>query len=176
MKDMPLHWSIDTHSISQTPAAFSYEANAQERDALKLFASAEEVTAFRAQVKVAPGAGGRFKVSGRLQASLVQSSVVDLEAVPSTVEQDFNVEYWPAEAIEDAGPDSAPFDADPPEAIVAGKIPIGEFLCELFAVSVEPYPRNPDDTFEWTSPHPEPETSPFATLAQLKPQKPPKEE
>ncbi len=175
MKDLPLQWSIDTYSVAHAAASFSFEASAQELDALKRYASVEEVTGFKAQVKVSPLAGERFRVSGRLQARLVQSSVIDLESVPATIEEDFSAEYCPAEAIAEGSPDAIPFEADPPEAIVAGKIPIGAFLSELFLTAIEPYPRNPDDTFEWTSPHPEPETSPFASLAEFKPKKPPED-
>ena len=82
---------------------------------------------------------------------MVQASAVNLDPVPSSIEESFSVEYWPAESIGDAGRD-APFETDPPEPIVAGHIPIGRLLCELFVLSLDPFPRNPGDIFEWTPP------------------------
>ncbi len=82
------------------------------------------------------------------------------------------MEYWPAGSIADA--ERAPIDTDPPEPLESGRIPIGKLLCELFAVSIDPYPRNEGDSFAWTPPQTEPETSPFAALAHFRPAKAPK--
>ncbi len=176
MTPLPLDWSVDINSVANAPSVFCYEASARELDALKRYAEVEDLTSFSARVKIAPLPGGRFRASGTLQASVVQSSVVDLEAVPSSIEESFSVDYWPGESIGNAGEEAAAFDADPPEPITGGRIPVGELLCELLLVSIEPYPRNEGDTFDWTPPHPEPETSPFAGLVHLKPRKAPKEE
>jgi len=175
MHTTPLQWSVDIASVAHAPAVFCYEASAAELDALKRYAEVEDLTSFKARVKIVPLPGGKFKASGTLQASVVQSSVVDLEAVPSFIEENFSVEYWPADAIGDAGEEAAPLDADPPEPIAGGKIQVGALLCELLAVSIDPYPRNEGDSFEWTPPRPEPETGPFAGLARFRPLKTPEE-
>ena len=176
MNELPLHWSIDTNPIVNTPAVFDFEAAPSELRALKDYAEVEDISSFKAHVKAAPLGSGKFRVSGTFQAQVVQSSVVDLSAVPSTIEESFSLEYWPADLIAGAPEEAAPFDADPPKPIVGGHIPAGELLCELLAVSINPYPRNEGDSFEWTPPHPEPETSPFAGLARLKPPKAAQEE
>ena len=62
-----------------------------------------------------------------------------------------------------------------PEPIVAGRIPAGALLSELFTLALDPYPRNPDDKFDWTPPQAEPEPGPFARLVLLKPGGPPDE-
>jgi hypothetical protein len=172
MKSLPLQWSVDINKVSRTtPAIYSYEAGSGELEAIKDYAGIEDLTNFKAQVEIAALAGGRFRVSGTLSASLVQASVVDLKAVPSHFSESFSVEYWPAEALGGAEGDAVPFDADPPEPIAGGRIPIGELLCELFLVSIDPYPRNEGDSFEWKPARNEPEASPFAGLAQLRPGK-----
>jgi hypothetical protein len=174
MNETPLDWSVDTGPLAHSPADFAYEANAKELDALKRYAGLEDLTAFTARFKISPLSGGKYRASGTLEASAVQASVVNLEAVPSSIEESFSVEYWPAESIPDADP-GAPLEADPPEAIVAGHIPIGLLLCELFVLSLDPYPRNPEDKFEWTPPPAGADVSPFAGLAQLKTHKTPEE-
>jgi len=167
MNELPLHWSVEAAPLEHA-AAFSFEARAQELEALKRYAGVEDLTSFKAEVKVSPLTGGRYRVSGTLRASLVQSSVVDLSAVPSSLEETFSVEYWPAGSIEDAAGEAIPLNADPPEPLDGARIPIGAFLSELFAVSIDPYPRNEGDNFEWNPPSPEADASPFARLAHLR--------
>lgn len=174
MSETPLQWSIGTVEVAQEPAVFSYAATPAELEALKRYAGVEELTAFSAKVRVAPLSGGKFRASGTLKASAVQASVVDLKPVLSSIEESFTVEYWPAEAIGDS--EDMPLDADPPEPVVAGRIPIGAFLCELLAVSIDPYPRNEGDAFEWEPPQASAKPSPFASLAQLRLQKDGKED
>lgn len=174
MDGPPLHWSVDITSAAHSPLDFSYEANAKELDALKRYAGIEAVTGFTARLELSPLAGGRYRVSGSLQASVVQASTVNLEPVHSSIQESFSVEYWPAEAIGEALED-APFDADVPEPIVAGRIPAGALLSELFTLALDPYPRNPDDKLDWTPPQAEPEPGPFAKLVLLKPGGPPDE-
>lgn len=168
MNTPPLQWSVDTGLLAHSRADFSYEANAKELDALKRYARIEDVTGFTAQVKIVSFAGGRYRASGTLQAGVVQASVVNLEPVRSSIQESFSVEYWPAEAIEDAQED-APFDADAPEPLAGEHIPVGALLVELFALALDPYPRNTDDKLDWTPPDARPEPGPFAKLAQLKP-------
>jgi hypothetical protein len=170
MSSPPLTWSVDASAVLSAES-FVFEANARELDAVKRYAEVEEVTSFKARVKIAPLAGGRFKASGVLDASCVQASIVDLEAVPAVIEEEFEVEFWPEESI--CGDEAAlSFEKDAPEPIVGGRILIGEFLCELFSVSLDPYPRNPDDAFEWRQEESERPVSPFAQLAELRQKKP----
>jgi hypothetical protein len=166
MTGAPLQWSIDTIPMAQAPSGFSFAAQPAELEALKAYAGVEALTAFTAEVKVVPLSGGKFRASGTLKANAVQASVVNLEPVPASIEESFTAEYWPAEAI--GKPEDLPFDTDPPETIVAGRIPIGTFLCELFAVSIDPYPRNESDAFEWEPAEAPAAASPFASLVRLK--------
>lgn len=175
MSAPPLEWSVDTGLLPHSPVNLSYEANAGELAALKRYTGIEDVTALNAQVKISPLAGGRFRASGTLDANVVQASVVSLEAVPSSLQESFSVEYWPADAIVDAHGD-APFEADPPEPLAGAHIPVGALLSELFALALDPYPRNPDDKLDWAPPEAGPAPGPFAELARLKPDAPPVKE
>jgi hypothetical protein len=170
MPTPPLTWSIDAAAV-HSAENFVFEANARELEALTRYAEVEEVASFKACVKVAPLAGERFKATGVLEASAIQASVVNLEAVPTAVEEHFSVEFRPEDSI--GGQETAPsFEENAPEPILGGRILIGEFLCELFSVSLDPYPRNPNDAFEWNRQEGEPPASPFAELAQFRRKKP----
>lgn len=171
MSTMPLQWSVDIKAVAHAPAEFSYEANASELEGLMRYAEVEDLTSFMAYVKAIPLGQDKFRVSGKLMARLVQPSVVDLKAVPSLIEETFSVDYWPEGSIQDEGTEAVPFDTDPPEPLVGGRIPIGALLCELFVLSIDPYPRNEGDELHWASPCPEPDASPFADLARFRPRK-----
>jgi len=171
MNTLPLRWSIDVHSV-HTPLSLSYEANERELETLKHYAEVERVTSFKSEVRVSPLSAGKFKVTGRLQAEAVQASVVDLSPVPASIDETFSVEFWPQDLIEDRSEEAVSIEADPPEPIVEGRIASGEFLCELFSVSLDLYPRNADDTFSWEPAEKEPRITPFAELARLRQKKP----
>jgi hypothetical protein len=168
---MPLQWSVDTRAVAHAPAEFCYEANASELEALKRYAEVEDLTSFTAYARAVPLGQGKFRVSGKLQARLVQPSVVDLKAVRSYLEESFSVDYWPEDTIQDEGEEAVAFDTDAPEPLVEGRIPVGALLCEIFVLSIDPYPRNEGDELQWALPTPGPDASPFADLARLKPRK-----
>ena len=170
MSTPPLQWSIDVHSV-HAPLNLSCEADKRELEAIERYVEAEEVTSFKSELRIAPLPAGKFKVTGRLKAEAVQASVVDLSAVPAAIDETFTVEFWPQELIEDGSEEAVSFEDDPPEPIVAGRIAIGEFLCELFSVSLDPYPRNEGDSFSWEPAEKEPRVTPFAELARLRQKK-----
>jgi hypothetical protein len=167
MEVPPLQWGVDTAVAGHGAVDLPLEANAKELDALKRYAGVEDIASFTARIKISPLSKGRFRVAGTLQASIVQASTVNLKPVPSSIQEEFSVEYWPADAIE-AAQEETPFDAELPEALEGGQIPVGTLLCEIFVLALDPYPRNPDDTLDWAPPETGSEPSPFAKLARLK--------
>jgi hypothetical protein len=170
MSNPPLQWFIDVHSV-HAPLSLSYEANKHELEALKRYAEVEDVTSFTSELKASPLSSGKFKVAGRLKAQAVQASIVDLSPVTATIDETFSVEFWPQELIEERAADDVSLADDPPEPIIGGRIASGEFLSELFSVSLDPYPRNADDTFSWEPAEKEPSVTPFADLARLRQKK-----
>ncbi|HWJ18645.1 MAG TPA: hypothetical protein VNR65_07960 [Geobacterales bacterium] len=170
MSNPPLQWFIDVHSV-HAPLSPSYEANKHELEALKRYAEVEDLTSFSSELRVSPLSAGKFKVAGRLKADAVQASIVDLSAVPAAIDETFSVEFWPQELIDENTGDDVSLGDEPPEPIVGGRIAIGEFLSELFSVSLNPYPRNSDDAFSWEPAEKEPRVTPFAELARLRQKK-----
>ena len=171
MNTLPLQWSIDVHSV-HTPLSLSYEANEHELETLRRYAEVERVTSFKSEVRVSPLSAGKFRVTGRLQAEAVQASVVDLSPFQPRSMKHSASSSGREDLIEDRSEEAVSFEADPPEPVVEGRIAIGEFLCELFSVSLDPYPRNADDKFSWEPAEKEPRVTPFAELARLRQKKP----
>ena len=112
MNTPPLQWSADDR-FGRALRPWSCPTRRMPRNSApsSAIAGIEDVTDFTAQVRISPLSGGRFRASGTLKASVVQASVVNLEPVPSSIQESFSVEYWPPEAIVEAGED-IPFDAE----------------------------------------------------------------
>ena len=121
-----------------------------------------------------PTVGGRFRLSGRLRAEISQACVVTLEPVDSTIEEGFDVTFWPEEDM--PAPRGGEVDMDEeadPEPIVAGQIDVGRVVFECLAAGIDPVPekarRNPRSQLLAAggcgAGKPE---SPFAVLANVK--------
>jgi uncharacterized metal-binding protein YceD (DUF177 family) len=121
------------------------------------------------------GAGGRIHLTGQLKARATQTCVVSLEPVEAVIDVPVEAEFWPAPLIEelerkaeDPGQSGL---LDWPDAIADGAIDLGPIVYETLAMSLDPYPKRPGASFQWSQgasePEP-PETGPFAALARLK--------
>ncbi len=130
-----------------------------------------------------------IKVTGELEADVVQRCVVTLEPVPAHVKEDFSALYAPDHLIpkEEEEDESDHFqflggDEDFPEPMPGGRIDIGELVAQNLSLALEPYPRKDGveftpiledvgpDTLSLTedSPPEPPRQNPFAALSRLK--------
>jgi hypothetical protein len=170
MHTPPLTWTIDANALSRAAASFSFEATGPELGHLAEYLEVARVMSFTAEVDVRPISAGKYSACGAFSASLIQTSVVNLEPVNSSVRESFAVEFWPAEAIPAREGDVDVTEEDLPETLENGRIPIGGLLCELLAVAIDPYPRNEGEVFEWEAEREDQaKPGPFAELIRLKP-------
>lgn len=58
---------------------------------------------------------------------------------------------------------------DPPDPIIDGRLDFGALAAEFMALGLDPYPRKPGVSFQPVEEDPEPDDSPFADLARLRP-------
>jgi uncharacterized metal-binding protein YceD (DUF177 family) len=95
-----------------------------------------------ADLELSRHAGDIVRLSGRLEADVVQSCVVTLVPVPAHIETDFEVSYsqTAADAIEI---DLDPLAEEGPEPLIGGEIDLGEAVAQQLAVALDPYPRAP---------------------------------
>lgn len=121
------------------------------------------------------GAGGRIHLTGHLKAHLAQTCVVSLEPVETIVDIPIEDEFWPAPQIEELAREAADPETtvplDWPDAIVDGMIDLGPVVYESLATALDPYPKKPGVSFEWSQGADEgedSETGPFAALKRLK--------
>ena len=120
------------------------------------------------------GGDGRYRLTGRIQAALVQACVVTLEPVEGRIDEPLDVAFWPEADI--PPPPSGEVDLDEtfdPVPIVGGRIDVGPAVFECLAGAIDPFPRKGDAALDRSSAGPaggpadKPE-NPFATLARIK--------
>jgi hypothetical protein len=169
-----LNWEHVTHDIPQSGLPREREAAPDElariARALDLVACASLRTAYT----LVPTVGGRFRLSGRLRAEVSQACVVTLDPVASTIDEGFDVTFWPEEEM--PAPRGGEVDMDEeadPEPIVVGQIDVGRIIFECLAASIDSFPRKPDAALDRSSAHPRDDEagkpdSPFAILAGVK--------
>jgi len=141
------------------------------------------IDALRADCRLRPVAGGMIELTASFDAKVVQECVVTLEPVPAEVHGSFDQRYALDPAVlrsfTDGEEEFDPDADDPPEALEAGAIDLGEAVAQQLAVTLDPYPRapgvdfpgavvgedGPDAAGEASAPR---KVNPFAALEKLK--------
>jgi hypothetical protein len=100
------------------------------------------------------GGGGRIHLSGQLKAHAVQTCVVSLEPLEAVIDVPVEAEFWPAPLIEDLekrteDPGQSGL-LDWPDPITDGTIDVGPIAYETLATSLDPYPKRPGASFQWS--------------------------
>ncbi len=124
------------------------------------------LASLEATISVAPAHVG-WTLSGRVMAIAEQVCGITLDPLPVTVDERFSVQL--VEQVEASSEIEVTLDDDAPDVIEDGRIDFGQYAVEQFALALDPFPRKPGATFEFTPPAEE--ESPFAVLKQLKDKK-----
>jgi uncharacterized metal-binding protein YceD (DUF177 family) len=155
---------------------FEIEATEAERRALAGRFGLVELSSLSARLRLKPLSGGLVRLSGSLSAKVVQSCVVTLQPIASSLDVAFELTYGPEDADDDGdGEIELTFEGDdPPDTIVDGAIDMGEAVAEQLALELNPFPRVPGAAFEPPAEAPdmaEERRNPFAALAGMKEKK-----
>ncbi len=168
-----LAWS---HRAAEIREAKTFAKEASQDELAKMSSRIGNATCLElsARYTVRPKAGGRFIVDGRVRARLEQTCGVTLEAMFQEIDEPIDVVFEEGlrgrESELEVGFD--PLEDDPPEAIVNGRIDVGEIISEIVALAADPFPRSADSELEqWeaggeTAPA-ETSENPFAKLKAL---------
>ena len=129
-----------------------------------------KLTRLSADIEVArPLGGGIVRLTGRVQAELMQTCVVSLAALPQNLDVAISQDYRPGQATDgviEVGLEGR----DPPEPIGPEGLDLGEAVVQCLSEHLDPYPRAPDAKLTQTVWGEEQEAgnSPFSVLKRLK--------
>lgn len=171
----PLDWS---HLVTEIPDAglvIDKTASDTERAALCAEYGLLSLTQLTSHYRISRLAGGGYRLTGHVRANVEQPCVVSLEAVADTLDEAFDVEFWPSTGpldwgTEDGGQEKRVLEGRDVEHVERGTIDAGRIVFETISSGLDPYPRKPDAAFEWqdkAADEPQ-KTNPFAALSKLK--------
>ena len=169
-------WFIPVTDVATTGTGLTLKAGEAERHALAASLEILDCKTLDCDLRVRPLRQGRYQMTGKVRAEVVQACVVSLEPLDGVVEENIDVEFWPPDQIAVAaktGEEGEFFDPDAKdgaEPIENGKIVYGRLVFECISAGLDPYPRKPDATLAWKEKDEDAaKVHPFATLAKLKP-------
>ncbi|ASG21886.1 YceD family protein [Nitrospirillum viridazoti] len=151
MADMAPEFSrpVIADKVSARESVEKITATPAERAALAKRLDLVTLDSLTALVRLRRIRGGQMvRVTGELEAEVVQSCVVTLEPLPAHVRDTFQALFAPAhlvpkdeDELDNLGLDD---EADPPEPIENGRIDIGELVAQHLSLALDPYPRKAD--------------------------------
>jgi uncharacterized metal-binding protein YceD (DUF177 family) len=172
-QDRPDPWRSPV-AVAQIPERGLHrelDADEMQRKAMAEIGSLREVISAHASFDVTPKSGGRFQVTGHVQARVGQTCVVTLDPIETDIDEPIDLMFAPPEqipALSDLVDDASADDIDPPEPIEGGVIDLGRLATDALLLGIDPYPRKPDAVFDHETTPPDPKDHPFAALKALK--------
>lgn len=149
------------------------DAEAAERAAIARVADLVDLPRLHGHFELAHLPGGGVRVSGLVEADVVQTCVVTLEPVEGKVREEVCVRFVPAEQI--AAPShSDDTEVDPDEAsdlepLEGFSVDLGKLTLEFMLLGLDPYPRKDGALFDSPPPRDDDDKRhPFAALAGLR--------
>ena len=84
----------------------------------------------------------RCRLIGHLRARLTQACVATLEPLPQSIEEEFEVEFWPAGSLpETVDTEVEALSVPDVEPVEHGTVRVGRVVFETLAAALDPYPR-----------------------------------
>lgn len=119
---------------------------------------------------------GGMRVTGRLEAEIVQPSVVSLEPVRQSISEAVDRVFLPGaqkDFADDADTDLFvdPDGEDIPDHFDGNEADLSDLIIETLSLAVDPYPRAPGESAAVVGDAEDPSDKPFAALRALKPGK-----
>lgn len=170
-----LAWSHVAQDIPQTGLSEVREATPDERARVAVALDLIACASLQAQYTITPTAAGCYRLAGRLRAQVIQTCVVSLDPVDSTLDEPFEAVFWPQERMPAPEKGELAIDDEPErEPMIAGQIAVGRVVFETLAAALDPFPRKPGAILEQehapaADAASQGAASPFAVLANLKP-------
>ncbi len=182
----PFARPFDVRSLKAEMRRVDVTATPEECAAVAVAVALPHVAALDASFRLAPRAGGRVELDGRVRATVTQICVVTLEPFESVIERPVELSFAAsadpvleprgrggraeAEMVLATPVGGNDDQEDPPDPIIDDTIDLGAVAVEFMVLGLDPYPRKPgvhfDDMVVGEKDAPAP--SAFAALARLK--------
>lgn len=174
--ESPVSFLANVARLPQKGMQVVIEADAKQRARLAEQHGLTSVERYRAELLVTSWKRNGVKVSGTVEADIVQECVVTLEPIESRISEEVSAVYLPEDSklgregfhgggeilIDADGPDS-------PETFSGDTVDVGALAEEFFELAIDPYPRKSGAGMEHIEDADLPD-SPFAKLSALKKQ------
>ena len=177
-------WSyfFNVEELSKKPEQLTISPNEDERKRLENRLGLVKIEKLEANLNITQSSGSMtVHIKGQIEADLIQSCVVTLENVHSSVSEEFEAWYADPDAAvslakvkhekeSKAGQGEVRMleEEDDPEYIVDGKIDLGELVTQYLSLAINPYPHaegvEPADYADKMSSEDDGITNPFAAL------------
>jgi uncharacterized metal-binding protein YceD (DUF177 family) len=160
----------DRMPVEGRPVALA--ATAEERAEIAAFLEVTEVPRLEVSLTALPFRDG-IRVSGRLQAEVVQPCVVTFAPVRQEIDEPIDRIFLPG-GEKQAGPGHAEVfvdleEDDAPDYFEGHELDLSDLVLETLALAIDPYPRAPGASLDEVLPsEPDDSDSPFAGLKSLK--------
>jgi len=144
----PFSYPVKVGNISANAVTVKLEADVRELEGLAKLWQVVSVGSLKAELQIARWKKDGVRVKGRVEADIVQSSVVTLEPVASKIDEEFEQIFVPegSKLARIVTGDTAEMVLDPegpdlPEMFTGDTIDVGEVVAEFAALAIDPYPR-----------------------------------
>ncbi|MGB0342133.1 MAG: YceD family protein [Parvibaculales bacterium] len=150
----------------------NFEADATTCAALAQQFQLEALEAVSVQSHIVPFDKAGLRATGRVCGRVQQICGVTLEPVWTQIEEDFTIEFQPADILAKFVIPDDDVETDLPEALTDGQADIGDMAMQYLALAIPPWPRHADAEFDNFGDGDDDEenqtASPFAVLAKLR--------
>lgn len=172
----PSKWRVRVAGLPRQGRAVKLEANETERAGIADDFGLLRLPRFGAALTLKPAGREGVRLSGTLEADVVQACVVSLDPVESRMAEEIDRVFVAGAGEEEAAADVeaaeivVELDAeDPPDPFDGVCLDVEAVLLEHFALALDPYPRKPGvEAPDAGSGQATQEPGPFAALEQLK--------
>jgi len=151
----PISFRVNVLRLPQKGMPVTITATPEQRQELAAVHGLLEVERLEARLLVAPWKRNGIRVSGNVEADVVQACVVTLEPVPDHIDEEIDSLFLPQDSklgrLGFDGGGEIVLDAegeDSPEVFEGDSIDVGALAEEFFGLGIDPYPRKQGATLE----------------------------
>jgi len=155
----PISFRVNVLRLPQKGMPVTIAATEEQRKELAAIHELLDVQRLQAQLLVAPWKRNGIRVSGNVEADIVQACVVTLEPVPDHIDEEIDSLFLPQDSklgrLGFEGGGEIVLDAegeDSPEVFEGDSIDVGALAEEFFGLAINPYPRKEGAALESSKP------------------------